>query len=30
MVTNPKFPSALLTRFRKIAEAEAAAVQQRL
>jgi len=30
MVTNPKFTSALLTRFRKIAEAEAAEVQQRL
>ncbi|MEY2564452.1 MAG: hypothetical protein QOH88_2645 [Verrucomicrobiota bacterium] len=30
MVTNPKFASALLTRFSKIAEAEAAALQRRL
>ena len=30
MVTNPNFTSALLTRFRKIAEAEAALLQQRL
>jgi hypothetical protein len=30
MVTNPKFTSALLSRFRKIAEAEATALQKRL